>query len=298
MHGCSIGVEGKQVSRASYIPCDLCGAENPRFVLESRGLDGPLVECASCGFRYVGKRRSALTFGTGNPEDTEKKLRAANTQFRHLRLEEEHRLAVLNARWRLELIRKIRPGGKLLEVGCARGDFLSVAREVFDARGVEPNPDLADSAARIAPVHRDIIERTPWSGFDVVASFHVIEHVDSPRSFIQAAVERLNPGGLLVIETPNIDSYPFRILKGKWRQFIPEHYYFFSPQTMTKLLAGQGLNVEQVRSIGKHASLDLIANRLSRYVPWLPQMNGLSRLTFRVNPMDIMLVFATRPPRG
>jgi 2-polyprenyl-3-methyl-5-hydroxy-6-metoxy-1,4-benzoquinol methylase len=276
----------------------LCGGENPRFVLESPGLDGPLVECVRCGFRYVGKRRSALTFGTENPEDIEKKLREANTQFRNLRLEEEHRLAVLNARWRLELIRKLRPGGTLLEVGCARGDFLSVAREVFDARGVEPNPDLADSAARIAPVHRDIIERTPWSGFDVVASFHVIEHVDSPRSFIQAAAERLKPGGLLVIETPNIDSLPFRMLKGKWRQFIPEHYFFFSPRTMTKLLADQGLNVEQVKSIGKHASLDLITNRLSRYLPWLPQMNGLSRLTFRINPMDIMLVFATRPSGG
>src|SRR5437660_9654052 len=101
----------------------------------------------TCGFRYVGKRRSALTFGTEKPEETERKIRATNTQFRHLRLEEEHRLALLNARWRLELIRKVRPSGKLLEIGCARGDFLSVARDVFDVRGVEPNPDLAQSAS-------------------------------------------------------------------------------------------------------------------------------------------------------
>jgi 2-polyprenyl-3-methyl-5-hydroxy-6-metoxy-1,4-benzoquinol methylase len=252
------------------------------------------VECVKCGFRYVGKRRSGLTFGAEKPEDTEKRLREANTQFRHLRLEEEHRLAVLNARWRLDLIRKVRTGGKLLEVGCARGDFLSVAREVFDARGVEPNPELAESAARIAPIHRDIIERTPWSGFDVIASFHVIEHVDSPRSFIKAAAERLSPDGLLVIETPNIESLPFKILKSRWRQFIPEHYYFFSPKTMSKLLSDQGLKVDKTIRIGKHASLDLIANRLSRYLPWLPHVNGLSRLTFRLNPMDVMLVFATR----
>jgi 2-polyprenyl-3-methyl-5-hydroxy-6-metoxy-1,4-benzoquinol methylase len=236
----------------------------------------------------------ALTFGAERPEDTEAKVRAANAGFRHLRLEEERRLALLNARWRLELIRKLRPAGKLLEVGCARGDFLSVAREAFDARGVEPNPNLAESAGRIAPVHRDVIERTPWSGFDVISSFHVIEHVDSPRSFIQAAAERLKPGGLLVIETPNIDSFPFRILKARWRQFIPEHYYFFSPSTLTKLLTGHGLKVDRIVSIGKHASLDLITNRLSRYAPWLPQINGLSRMTFRVNPMDIMIAFATR----
>jgi len=242
----------------------------------------------------VGTRRSALTFGTEKPEETEKKIRAANTEFRHLRLEEEHRLALLNARWRLDLIRQVRPSGKLLEIGCARGDFLTVARDVFDARGVEPNPDLAESASRVALVHHDVIERTPWSGFDVIATFHVIEHVDSPRSFIQAAAQRLNPGGLLVIETPNIDSLPFRFLKTKWRQFIPEHYYFFTPQTMTKLLSDHGLKVETCVSIGKHASLPLITNRLSRYLPWLPHVNGFSKLTFRVNPMDIMLVFAIR----
>jgi SAM-dependent methyltransferase len=275
--------------------CDLCGAQDPDFVLESKGLDGPLVQCRQCGLRYVGQRRHTLTFGGGSPEETERNVRAANAGFRNLRLEEEHRLAILNARWRLELIQKLRPGGKLLEVGCARGDFLSVARKVFDPYGVEPNPDLAQSASRIAPIHCDIIERTPWCDFDVIASFHVIEHADSPRSFIAAAAERLSPGGLLVIETPNIDSLPFKLMKGKWRQFIPEHYYFFDPRTITRLLTDCGLKVDSIATIGKYASLELISNRLSRFMPWLPGLNGLSGVTFRLNPMDVMIIFATRP---
>src|SRR5262249_12496605 len=207
-----------------YAACDLCGGENPRVVLQSQGLDGPLVECLQCGLRYVGKRKSALVFGQGAPEETVRKVTAAHRQICNLRLEEEHRLAMLNSKWRIELIRKFKPSGKLLEIGCARGDFLSAARETFDASGVEPNPELAESSSRVAPVFRDVIERTPWTGFDVVASFHVIEHVDSPRSFIRAAADRLKPGGLLVIETPNIDSLPFKLLKSRWRQFIPEHY--------------------------------------------------------------------------
>jgi len=277
-----------------YLPCDLCGASNPRWILDSPGLDGPLVECVKCGLRYVGRRASALTFGQDAAEQTASKLRAANMQFRNLRLEEEHRLALLNARWRLDLIRKVKPSGKLLEIGCARGDFLSIAREWFDAKGVEPNPDLAAHAVAFAPVHYDVIERTPWTGFDVVASFHVIEHVHSPRAYIAAAAERLKPGGLLALETPNIDSIPFRVLKSRWRQFIPEHYFFFGPETIRKLLSEQGLEVWNVASIGKFASLDLILNRLSRYISWVPRVNASSRLTFRVNPMDIMLVFATK----
>ena len=277
-----------------FIPCDLCGTGNPRFLLNSRGLDGPLVECLNCGLRYVGARTSALTFGDQTANQATAKLRTANRNFRYLRLEQEHRLALLNARWRIDLIRKVKPSGKLLEIGCARGDFLRVAREWFDVYGVEPNPELADPASQIAPVHPDIIERTPWSGFDVVASFHVIEHVDSPRSFVRAAAERLKPGGLLVIETPNINSLPFKLLRSRWRQFIPEHYFFFSPNTMSRLLSEHGLRIESIITIGKYASVDLIMNRLGRYMPWLPNVNGFSRLTFRVNPRDIMLVFATK----
>jgi len=282
------------VSHAQYNPCDICGSPNPRFKLHSPALDGPLVECVNCGLRYVGYRRSSLVFGKNAPEETAAKIGAANQNLRYLRLDEEHRLALLNARWRLDLIRRVKPSGKLLEIGCARGDFLRVAREWFDVSGVEPNPDLADSSSQVAPVYRDVIERTPWIGFDIVTSFHVIEHVDSPRSFIRAAAERLNSGGLLVIETPNIDSFPFKLMKSRWRQFIPEHYFFFSPKTISRLLSDNGLRVQTTIAIGKYASLDLIVNRLSRYMPWLPNVNGISRFTFRLNPMDIMLVFAKK----
>ena len=132
----------------------------------------------------------------------------------------------------------------------------------------------------------------------MIATFHVIEHVDSPRSFVRAAAERLKPGGLLVIETPNIDSLPYKILKARWRQFIPEHYFFFDPKTMSRLLLDNGLKMEKTIRIGKHASVDLILNRLSRFFTWIPQGNRLSGLTFRLNPMDIMLVFATGPADG
>jgi 2-polyprenyl-3-methyl-5-hydroxy-6-metoxy-1,4-benzoquinol methylase len=277
-----------------YVSCDVCGAEKPRFVLESNGLDGPLVECTRCGFRYVGKRRSDLTFGKELAETTTARVRNANSSFHSLGLDEEGRLARLNAKWRLDLIRRVKPSGKLLEAGCARGDFLAIAREWFDAYGVEPNPELAAASCKIAPVHQDTIEHVPWAGFDVVASFHVIEHVDSPRSFIRAAAARIRPGGLLVIETPNIDSLPFKVFKTRWRQFIPEHYFFFDPKTIGQVLSANGFEMRAVMSIGKYASLNLLLNRLSRYLPWMPSVNGISRLTFRMNPLDIMLVFATK----
>jgi 2-polyprenyl-3-methyl-5-hydroxy-6-metoxy-1,4-benzoquinol methylase len=282
--------------------CDICGADNPITVLESPQLDGPLVQCRNCGFRYVGSRRSQLTFGSGGGDAAEvaSRVQAANFNIRNLRLEEEHRLGILNARWRLDLIREFRTSGKLLEVGCARGDFLRVARESFDVFGVEPNPTLADDAEKVAPIYRDVIETLPWRDFDVIASFHVIEHVDSPKRFVTAMADRIRPGGLLVLETPDIHSLPFQLMKSKWRQFIPEHYFFFDPSSMTKLLSESGFKVERIVGVGKHASAALILNRLSRYFRFMRPVEdyasrvGISRITVRINPLDIMLVFAVR----
>jgi 2-polyprenyl-3-methyl-5-hydroxy-6-metoxy-1,4-benzoquinol methylase len=280
--------------------CDLCGADNPREVLQSPNLDGPLVQCRNCGFQYVGERHSQLTFGSGTNAAVAQRVQAANFQFQNLRLEEEHRLALLNARWRLDLIRQFRTTGKLLEVGCARGDFLSVARDEFDVHGVEPNPELAADAKTVAPIHQDVIETLPLRDFDVIVSFHVIEHVDSPKRFVEAMAERIKPGGLLVLETPDIHSLPFRIMGSKWRQFIPEHYFFFDQVTLAKLLHDCGFNVKKTRRIGKHASAAFIMNRLSRYFRFLGRgedlagRSAVSKLTFRINPLDIMIAFAEK----
>src|SRR5262249_18074065 len=134
-------------SRGRMIECDLCGHGKPTHVLDSSTLDGPLVRCSSCGLYYVGTRRSRLTFGSDDSAaDVVNRVRQANKGFHNLDVAEERRLAALNARWRLDVIHRYCSSGRLLEVGCARGDFLRVARGFYEVEGVEPNPELAASA--------------------------------------------------------------------------------------------------------------------------------------------------------
>lgn len=263
-------------------------------------MDGPLVRCRNCGLYYVGERRSGLVFGSGASEEVVERVRDANRGLRNLSLDEEHRLAALNAKARLQVIRQYRPSGKLLEVGCARGDFLRIAREYFTAFGVEPNLELAEEAIKIAPVHKGVIDTEPGSYYDVAVSFHVIEHTPSPKQFLAAISKRLRPKGLIVLETPDINSMPFRILKSRWRQFIPEHYYFFDESSMKKLLQEGGFKVEKIVRIRKYASIALLLNRLSRYfspiryAEGLAARLGLSSLTFEMDPHDIMIAIATK----
>jgi 2-polyprenyl-3-methyl-5-hydroxy-6-metoxy-1,4-benzoquinol methylase len=279
------------------IPCDLCGSRDPEPVLESSRLDGPLVKCRQCGLYYVGERRSNLAFGSDSAVATTQRIRDANRDLAGIALDEERRLAGLNAKTRLDLIRKHHPSGKLIEVGCARGDFLRVAREYFTVVGVEPNEELAKDAVAFAPVDQGIIETHPYSEYDVAASFHVIEHTDSPRRFLRAIAERVRPGGGVIIETPNIHSVPFRLLKSRWRQFIPEHYFFFDERTMAKLMEDAGLKVERIQRIGKFASPELILNRLARYFRPLRHAESLAgrlKLVVPVDPFDIMIAIAKK----
>jgi 2-polyprenyl-3-methyl-5-hydroxy-6-metoxy-1,4-benzoquinol methylase len=282
------------------ISCDLCGSGNPAPVLLSPRLDGPLVRCRSCGLYYVGERQSNLAFGSDSASATTERIREANRDFQHLDVDEERRLALLNARTRLDRIRRYQPSGRLLEVGCARGDFLRVAREHFSVFGVEPNAELARDAIGVAPLYEGLIENYPETGFDVAASFHVIEHTDSPRRFLEAMAARLRPGGVMVIETPNIHSAPFRLLKSRWRQFIPEHYFFFDEQTMGKLMERAGLKVEKISRIGKYASPALILNRLGRYfrpfqaVEKVAAKLHLQRAAVPIDPLDIMIAIASK----
>src|SRR5262245_10717688 len=282
------------------IPCDLCGSSDPAPILLTPRLDGPLVRCQACGLYYVGERRSHLAFGTDSAAATTERIREANRDFQNLDLSEERRLAARNAQTRLQRIRRYRPSGKLLEVGCARGDFLRVAREHFDVLGIEPNAELARDAMQVAPLFQGLIEDCPHGGFDVAASFHVIEHTDSPKHFLNAMAAKLRSGGLMVIETPNIGSLPFRLLKSRWRQFIPEHYFFFDEQTMGKLLEGAGLQVKEISRIGKYASPALILNRLGRYFRPLRAVENvaarlnLQRIALPVDPLDIMIAIASK----
>jgi SAM-dependent methyltransferase len=136
-----------------------------------------------------------------------------------------------------------------------------------------------------------------WSAFDVVASFHVVEHVSSPVRFVEELARRLKPGGLLVIETPDIGSAPFRLFGTRWRQFIPEHLYFFDRRTLARLLEGRGFRIREIRSIGKYASVPLILNRLGRQVPLLRRAGALRVPgTMKVNPRDILIALAVREP--
>ena len=104
----------------------------------------------------------------------------------------------------------IRPGQKVLEVGCGTGAFSRFLPQVT-YMGIEYN-ELAVQKARAKGIKviKDSIENyseTYKNWYDVVCAFQVLEHVANPYTFVQSCVRSTLPGGIIIFSVPNANSF-------------------------------------------------------------------------------------------
>ena len=137
----------------------------------------------------------------------------------------------------LDFLAKERPQGKLLDVGCSNGKLMYWARaRGFSPSGVELNKRTADMAAANGfRVHNGFLEACPFEkgSFDVIYLGDVIEHVNSPRDFIETCKSFLKPDGIIAISTPNVDCLwskatlmLYRLFRIPWSSATPPHHLF------------------------------------------------------------------------
>jgi len=295
-------------------PCDACDGTRFRVIYPDHPiLDGPLVQCEGCGLAQVNPPRQSYHVADAAIPEARAAAYARQNAAVHAHLQyrpdvERAERAVRQRFWaeRLARIERAAPRGRLLEIG-GDGQFLRLAAaNGWSVTGVQP--DVATCASAASLYGLELIPSTlnevafPDRSFDAVVMFHVLEHVPSPRALLGEVLRVLRPGGALFAETPNIDTLWFRILGPRWRQLIPDHYWFFSPASLRALLIRIGYVVDGVERVGKAVSLRLLANRLERMarVP-LPALGrllawqGLEDRVVWLTPGDIVLATARRP---
>lgn len=200
--------------------------------------------------------------------------------------------------------------GRLLDLGCAYGFIMEVARERgWEVAGIEPAQAVAVAAAESlgVPVATDLWGAGLAAGsFDAVLVWDVIEHLPDPRLALSELARVLRPGGVLSVVTPDLGSLAARILGRRWEEMrkMPEHIYFFNRMSLTALLRATGFEPLEWGTVGKRMSLEETLGRLVPAAPWLwgaaltvARACGLGRLVAYFDPRWKLVVTArlTRP---
>jgi 2-polyprenyl-3-methyl-5-hydroxy-6-metoxy-1,4-benzoquinol methylase len=160
------------------------------------------------------------------------------------------------------------PTNSLLEIGAAFGTFCEEmkSRKLFDRIvAVEPTPNLAETLRnKNIEVIEDVLENIQFAEnekFDVVVNFEVIEHIFSPKSFIQSSRQLLKNGGLFIITCPNGKGFDFEQLGEKCNSLDHEHLNYFNTESLPLLLERCGFEVLEVLTPGV-LDAELVRNKV------------------------------------
>ncbi len=229
---------------AVTVACPDCGsdAHEPLHAAHDRWFDVPgtyrYARCAACGLTYLRDRPAPAALAAHYPPDYVRRGRGPAWLHAWFR--------AYDLRRRVRLVRRLAGrGGRVLDVGCAAGDFLCAARGAgLVVAGVEPAPWAAAAAqAHGLPVWPTAVAaaRLPHAAFDVATLWDVVEHLDRPGDDLAHVAAAVRPGGWLVVTTPVLDGWEARLWRTRWPGWdTPRHLVVFERATLQRVVERAG----------------------------------------------------------
>jgi len=141
--------------------------------------------------------------------------------------------------------------GRVLDIGCGTGTFLTMLPSGVERFGIEPTVAAANIARDrgIAILQPEDLDRPELRNtFDVVTSMDVLEHATDLQEFRRQLVTALRPGGMAILLTGDAESKSAQRLGRYWYYMHgPEHITFFSSRSMRTWLERdfQGIEVTE-----------------------------------------------------
>ena len=224
--------------------CRLCGTNEARLVAVVDGCQ--FVRCAGCGVERMASYPSARELEEFY--DSGYMTKKFNNLGHHLHFTKEYRetyfaeksLTFADLRMDLTALR----GKKLLDVGCANGQFLEYAGKfAVESTGIDISEEMVNAGkeAGLNCLVKDLFEME--GEFDLLTYWDVIEHVSNPRQVLEKTRDLLAPGGEVVIQTP-CTGMVSELFGDKWLYYLPvQQLHLFSQESLFKLLSDTGFSV-------------------------------------------------------
>lgn len=245
-------MSGLRPRASNFRSCNLCGSGEARLEYEIDGFH--IVRCSLCDLIYVAEevrnQELAAYYSEAYYTGGQNKGYADYIGRRELR-KAYFRSAMPMIKYYLAA--KV---PRVLDVGCATGFFLEVAREQgWEAQGVEVSVYAAEYAR--SRLGLDVRTGTlaevklPPCTFDLITFWDVIEHVPDPFETLTLAHDLLRPDGLVIISTGDISGVTARFYGRRWALLAPPgHLFYFSRRTLFSMLQRTGFRSVNWRSDG------------------------------------------------
>ena len=244
-------------------PCFICGQTATRTLFEKGGRD--FIRCEGCGLVRVDPLPT--------PEENQHYYDETYREW-YATFQKATDIRQLIAAHRMDAVSSFAKPGHWLDVGCAAGQFVALARQRgIDAEGLDIAPAAIEQAqAQGIPAHLGSVEEfSPPRQYDTITAFDVLEHTIRPTEFLDRVRTWLVPDGTLALTLPDVSSaFPRWIMRKHWFYYLPnDHLHYFDPATVRALLEQRGFRVEKVGRAYKLLTGAYIVEQLNIFNPWL-----------------------------
>lgn len=159
-------------------------------------------------------------------------------------------------------------GKSLLELGGGNGFFLEEALNLGFGNLTEIEPSISAKFNAKEKLQKYFISEmlkpdlVPSNSQDVVAAFHVLDHLPDPKGSLTILFDFLRRDGKILIAVHNVHSISASLLKNRSPIFDVEHTYLYSKKTLNKLLRDVGFRNIEIKHYKNSYSLAYVMHLL------------------------------------
>lgn len=238
--------------------CILCN--NNSFVKLFTKDRWDIVRCDNCNLTFV------------NPLPTEPEIEAFYNNYANESSEEriskylqDKRSRLRKNRRKLKLLEKIQGGkGRILDIGCGLGLFVKNASDVgWIAYGVDFDRDLVEYGKKTFNInlHCGMLEKAkfPSEYFNVITMFNLLDHIREPVVFLKEVGRILKRGGIIYLNVHDVMGWKAQRYGKQWGAYCPPgHLYYYSYETLRKLLSKTGLRFLMVPGVNLKEGIKML----------------------------------------
>ncbi len=234
--------------------CRLCGKSDLRLKYKINVFEPHfnVYACPDCGFeqREFSEKDAYGFYDEGYYKGKN------NFSYLDEREQEEASRIVWTARMKRLLCwdRSIEEQKSFLDVGCSFGGLMTTAEDFgYESYGVEVSEYSGDYARKRFGKQKVFVGNVetlplPDSRFSIVTMVEVIEHLYQPRRALQNIFRSMTSGGVILIQTADMDGLQARWQKSHYHYYLPGHLSYFNRHNLRKLMEETGWT--DIRFIG------------------------------------------------